>query len=147
MRLTDCEIGETICNGAKHSMEIPFLSSNISDDGAFDSYMKSDEINGFYATTIINENMVKERFPVTLKVQTNPTVFFEVFKGEVTTLCGYAMDRLYLKVEFKKYTERLNEVLDIIAKNHHYKTKVIMQRERMFGKTILHQLSINMIWE
>ncbi len=145
MRLTDCELGETICNG--NSMEVTFLSSDISDDGAFGSYIKNNKINAFQATNIIVENMVEGRLPVTLKVQTDPTVFFEVFKGEVTSISSVPMDSLILKVEFKKYTERLDKVLDIIANNYHYKVKVVMQRERMFGKTILHQLLINMIWE
>ena len=146
MRLTDCELGKTICNG--DSMEVTFLSSDISDDGAFGSYMKSNKINAFQATNIIMENMVEGRLPVRLNVQTDPTVFFEVFKGEVTFISGYPMGSLFLKVEFKKYTERLDKVLDIIRANDcHYKVKVVMQRERMFGKTILHQLLINMIWE
>lgn len=152
MRLTDTDLKKMIHD--ERRVTLSFIISEISDDGLFAEWMKKEVIEPRAANDIISSNMVNNRFPVLVNVLLEPTMFFEGFEGEITYIQYNRLhNELYMHIEFRSELnpefniELLIESIDRVSKDYHYTAKMVLRRERMFGKTILRECDINIVNE
>ena len=153
MRLTDTDLKKMIYYD-KGRVTLSFNISEISDDGLFAEWMKKEVIEPRAANDIISSNMVNNRFPVLVNVLLEPTMFFEGFEGEITYIQYNRLhNELYMHIEFRPEfnpefnIELLIKSIDRISKDYNYTAKMVLRRERMFGKTILRECDINIVNE